>query len=602
MSTTLATIKKLRDQHIFSDFDVHFTQFFTTLTDSIEEAVLTGMVLTSYLTAQGHTCVDLEKYANQHFPTSDSSVTLFCPSLFSWLEALQNCPFIGAPGEQTPFILNEHYLYLYRYWRYEQQLGNFIQTCFQRPPPTIDYNSLNTRISELFPTENQGEIDWQKVAALTALLTNFCLISGGPGTGKTFTVAKILVLLLTQSPHLRIALTAPTGKAAARLKQVITVAMETLACPASIKPLIPQETYTLHRLLGSIPYSPDFQHNAENSLPYDIIVVDEASMVSLALMAKLAQATLPTARWILVGDKDQLMAIEVGTVLGDICEIKSNPLTQLTHWSCDHIPQIPRLFRLQDCIVFLEKNYRFSVDSDLGQLANAVKRGYTEQTLTLLRKASPTVKWRILNFVEMANALKESVIDGFSTYFQAKGPEDSLQALEKFRILSALRQGPIGVVALNRLIEQILLEQGLIRPKTQRWYHKQPIMITQNDYTLNLFNGETGVVLHDPNNPQTLQAFFPTLEGGLRSFAPTHLPAHETVYAMTIHKSQGSEFETVLLLLPQQFSALLSRELFYTGVTRAKKSIEIWAQEAVLRKIVVQRTQRMSQLYEGVIK
>jgi len=593
--TTLNIIKKLRDQGTFSDFDVHFVELFTKLTSWIEESVLIAIALTSHLTAQGHVCVDLKEYENQPFPllTAPNQEILSCPPLILWLESLRNCPFVGAPGDYTPFILHEQRLYLYRYWEYEQQVVTFIRDSLQKPPPAIDETLLRENLSTLFPEQTTG-IDWQRVAVLTALSTHFCLISGGPGTGKTFTVAKILVSLLTQIPNLRIALAAPTGKAAARLKQVITLALKTFDCPATIKAMIPRETYTLHRLLGSLSHSPYFYYNANNPLPYHVIIVDEASMVDLALMAKLVQAIPPSARWILVGDKDQLASIEVGTVLGDLCEVGT------THWVNDR-QTIPKLSRLQDCIVFLEKNYRFSIDSDIGQLAILIKQGYTEQVLHLLKKPrSSTVKWRTFDTdTELLTALHERVVTGFSGYFQAKSPEDTLQALEKFRVLSALRQGHLGVVTLNRLIEQIFVEQGVIQIETHRWYHKQPIMITENDYSLALFNGDVGVILCDSSHQQMLRAFFSTSDGELRTFLPTRLPTHETVYAMTIHKSQGSEFDNVLIVLPQQCSRLLSRELLYTGITRAKQSVELWASEPVLRKVLDQQIQRKSGLYQA---
>jgi exodeoxyribonuclease V alpha subunit len=203
---------------------------------------------------------------------------------------------------------------------------------------------------------------------------------------------------------------------------------------------------------------------------------------------------------------------------------------------------------------------------------------------------------------EILIALRERVINGFSAYFQANSPEDTLQALETFRILSALRQGHLGVVTLNRLIEQIFVEKGLISIETSRGYHKQPIMITQNDYSLDLFNGDVGVILRDPKHQQTLRAFFLTAKGNLRDFLPTRLPAYETVYAMTIHKSQGSEFDNVLILLPNQFSIVLSRELLYTGLTRARRCVELWANETVLKQTLNQKIQRMSGLYEALVK
>jgi exodeoxyribonuclease V alpha subunit len=430
----------------------------------------------------------------------------------------------------------------------------------------------------------------QKIAAKTAVQRHFCIISGGPGSGKTSTVVNILALLLEQNPNLTIALAAPTGKAKVRLQEAIKQSLDGLNCAISIKKAMPQEAYTIHSLLGSKLNSPYFRSHIGNLLPYNVVVVDEASMVDLALMTKLAQAIPKSARWILLGDKDQLASVEAGTVLGDICEAS---LSENYQENKENAPT------LQENIVLLDKSYRFSENSGIWKLAQAVKQGQSEKALRILKSENyPDVNWHHLAPSEgLPRTLIEQIVIRFTRCLEEKSPEKVLQRFEQLRVLCATHRGPYGVEAINRQIEGELNKKGLIRTKN-RWYHGQPIMITRNDYTLKLFNGDIGIILRNPDNRNDLQAFFPSVEGEIRLFWPNRLPEHETVYAMTIHKSQGSEFDNVLILLPQQFSTLLTRELIYTGITRAKQVIHIWGNEQVLSMAVSKKISRSSGLRE----
>jgi exodeoxyribonuclease V alpha subunit len=429
----------------------------------------------------------------------------------------------------------------------------------------------------------------QKNAIFKAILNSFCIISGGPGTGKTSIVIKIIVLLLEQDPTLRIVLAAPTGKAATRLQESIRETRETLHCSPVVKTAIPTETYTIHRLLGSLPYSPYFRHHAQNLLRYDVVIVDEASMIDLALMAKLAQAIPLTARWILLGDKDQLVSVEAGTVLGDICAM-ATPL--------DHTETVTSRSKLADSIVFLEKNYRFSEQSGIGQLAQWVKQGQGNLAIRLLKSGNYSdIQFHTLTDLTLPE-LSEQIKAGFADYLKQlkkSEPQEILAVFNQFRVLCALRQGQYGVVALNRMIENGL---ALKKNAHYRWYHGQAIMITCNDYTLKLFNGDIGIILWNPPKYQELLAFFLSPDGQLRTFWPNRLPEHELAYAMTIHKSQGSEFKNVLILLPQQSSPILTRELIYTAITRARQNASIWGQESVLKGAIQRKIQRTSGLQD----
>ena len=598
----LTTIEHLRDVGFFSDLDIHFTKLMLSLSDSMNEESLLGIVLASHFTTQGSSCVDLSMLANQSFPLqSDSNLDAIpCPPLSQWHNSLRKCSVVGSPPNYTPLILNGDRLYLYRYFEYEQQLAAQICNRCHQQYHKVNDDVLAEGLSRLFPFQQNITIDQQKIAARNAVLRHFCIISGGPGSGKTSTVIKILALLLEQNPNLTIALAAPTGKAAVRLQEAIIQILPHLNCASNIKEAIPQEAYTIHRLLGSKSNSPYFRSHATDLLSYDVVVVDEASMVDLALMTKLAMALSKSARWILLGDKDQLASVESGTVLGDICEagmgenIKNAQVHSLNSKDSQS---------LTNSIVLLDKSYRFGENSGIWKLAQAVKQGLSEKALRILKSENYLdVNWQHLGLSEgLPSTLISKIVLNFLRCLEENSPKKVLQLFEKYRVLCATRRGTYGVEAINRQIREELSKKGLIRAQS-RWYHGHPIMISRNDYTLNLFNGDIGIILRNPASHNELQAFFPSKEGEIRSFLPNRLPTHETAYAMTIHKSQGSEFDNVLILLPYQFSPLLSRELIYTGITRAKQRVDIWGNEPVLSMAISKKISRSSGLREQLIK
>ena len=585
------TIKQLYKQGIFSELDIYFAKFILTLAQCAHhEELLLGSVLVSHLTAQGHTCLDLTVWADQWFPAfpEPGINTLHCPLLAPWLAALQNCSVVGHPGDYAPLILDQYRLYLYRYWDYEQQLATQIRVRTNQQYGYINYGILEAGLSHLFPNENQSIVDRQQQAALTALLHHFSVISGGPGTGKTATIIKIIVLLLEQNLNLNIALAAPTGKAAARLQETLKQTLSHLNCADEIKSVMPREAYTIHRLLSKSSNSSLIPSDDSSWLPYDVIIIDEASLVDLALMTQLAQVIPISSRWILVGDKDQLASVEAGTVLGDICEA-----------SCSS----PSHFR-QDQIVFLDKSYRFGENSGIELLAQAVNQGQADKALQILKAENyPEVNWYSLGISEnLPIQLLNPIIAHVQLCLLENQPEIILNQLEQIKILCATRWGRYGVVAVNRQVEEELSKRGLIRIEST-WYHGQPIIITRNDYTLKLFNGDIGIILRDVHSQHKLRAFFPSVEPGqYRCFWPNRLPEHETVYAMTLHKSQGSEFNQVLILLPPQLSPLFTREWVYTGITRARHRVSLWGNEKVFKEMVSRKMNRVSGLYEKLVQ
>jgi len=515
---------------------------------------------------------------------------------------------VGNPGEYRPLILDEAgRLYLHRYWRYERDLAEAILMRAAAPAPRLDRGLLRDGLARLFPPPADGGTDWQKVAAVAALSRRFTVVSGGPGTGKTSTVVKIIALMLEQAGEtpFRIALAAPTGKAAARLRESVRKARESLHCPEAIKQRIPDGVSTIHRLLGPMKGSSRFRHDADNPLPFDAVVVDEASMVALPLMARLAAALLPAAALILLGDRDQLASVEAGAVLGNICDTGkshgcspefSDLLTEVAGKGYDALSGDTEASPLADALVVLRRNYRFGDDSPIARLSACVNQGDGEAALREMDGA--TLGWHPLPRPDgLAGALATAVLEGYGEFLREDRPEELLRRFDGFRILCALRRGPYGSEAANALAERVLAAQGLIDPAT-RWYRGRPVMVTVNDYDLRLFNGDIGIVLPDPEADGAPRVFFPAEEGGIRKIPPARLPAHETVYAMTVHKSQGSEFRRVLLILPDRETEILTRELVYTAVTRASARVEILGDAEVFKEAVSKRIRRNSGLRE----
>ena len=479
-----------------------------------------------------------------------------------WRKKLDSSSVVGRPGDYRPLILDDRSrLYLYRYWDYENILANKISERVASKIEGVDLPLLKDGLSTFFSPVENGQTDWQKLAAFVSVLKKFCVVSGGPGTGKSTLIARIIALILKQrkGSEMRIAIAAPTGKAAARLQEAIQNGKETLPVEETVKEAVPTEASTIHRLLGTIPGSPYFRHNVENPLPVDMVIVDEASMVDLALMSKLVQALPSDARLILLGDKDQLASVEAGAVLGDICDTG-----RIHGFSRDLLNRFREIIGdpadisqgnssgpvIKDSVVELKKNYRFGLESGIRAVSQAVNQGDGNLALRILKSGEyDDIRWTTLPEPNtLYSVLKGNVLHGFKPCLETKDPFEAHRLFGRFRILCALRKGPYGVSAQNVLVEQVLRDEKLI-DTDKRWYRGRPVMITKNDYNLGLFNGDIGIILPDPETDHTLRAFFLSPDGALRRFLPVRLPEHETVYAMTVHKSQGSEFDKALLIV-----------------------------------------------------
>jgi len=657
---------------LFTDLDRQFALFMARLAGTNRSELVLAAALLSRARAEGHTCLDLTVVAGKLFPTPkpENVEAVLCPTIDSWTNELRATNVVGSPGEFKPLILDRAgRLYLHRYWEYEHTLATEIKRRASAVASGPSETALAAVLDRFFPipsaTGDDSGPDWQRAAARVAVQRQFCVISGGPGTGKTWTLVRILALLLElagQQP-IQIAVAAPTGKAAARVQEEIRKAKLQLACSDAIKAQLPERATTIHRLLGANRDATSFRFNRANPLPFDLVAIDEAGMVDLALMARLVDALAPNAKLILLGDKDQLASVEPGAVLGDICagvaERAINSVRKEPGASGACIEPATTQPPLAGCIVQLQKNYRFGPNSQIYRLSCAINAGNAPDALKILREQKRLndsgVTWTQLpGLGELKTVLRQTLLTGFADYFGAQTPADALNALAKFRVLCALRDGPYGVIHINRLAEQIFQEAGLVT-LTVPFYVHRPIMITRNDYNLQLFNGDTGAILLSRGNvdssdtvagaksepsgavgrpqdarnatgPQPgvlaapgaaapegvmhrlivpageagVRAFFASADGGARAVLPARLPEHETAYAITVHKSQGSEFERVLVILPDRDVPLLTRELLYTAITRARKSVEIWAPEPVLVAAIQRRTTRSSGLRDAL--
>ncbi|WP_390904859.1 exodeoxyribonuclease V subunit alpha [Vibrio rarus] len=462
-------------------------------------------------------------------------------------------------------------------------------------------------------------LNHQKVAAATALTRRFCVISGGPGTGKTTTVSKLLAALVVSSDtHLDIKLAAPTGKAAARLTESIGQAIDSLPVPPEIKQKIPTSASTLHRLLGAIPNRSEFKHNAQNPLHLDLLILDEASMVDLPMMCKLLNALPAHARLILLGDRDQLSSVEAGAVLGDICQLGNQGYSPAHSAILDKLTgyQLPRSQQLgsaiNDSLCVLQKSFRFHSRSGIGQLARAINSGHHDSVSTVFQAGYDDIDHHPVDadsyaqlVAQLVNRYQQYLSLRFvnnGTMHMASFARDVLHSFAGTRLLCAVREGEFGVEGTNIYIENALARKGLIPKDRDTWYIGRPVMVKNNDHSQQLYNGDIGICLLDESlSEPRLKVYFELADGSVKGVLPSRVPPHETAYSMTIHKSQGSEFDHTLLLLPKTPTPVLTRELFYTGVTRAKHQLSVYADPAIMQRAIQQKTARSSHLSQRLV-
>lgn len=618
--------------------------------------VLLAAALASHQLGHGHVCLDLAAtLAEPDFALSlppegeEGLADAWLPSLWlagltlsDWQQALAQSPLIAAKGEaERPLVLSGERLYLRRYWSYEQGVAEALAARIRDDRDVPD--DLPVWLERLFPEplriNGERQTDWQKLACALAASSGFTLITGGPGTGKTTTVVRLLALLQgTASQPLRIRLAAPTGKAAARLTESIGNQVVRLPVNETVRAHIPTEVSTLHRLLGSVPGSRYFRHHGGNPLPLDVLVVDEASMIDLEMMHSLLMALPAHARLLLLGDKDQLASVEAGALLGDLCSQAEQGLytperkawleavsgEQVAHPSL--LAGDSERHALAQRVLMLRYSRRFAGGSGIGRLAEAVNSQQATLARALLGQYDDIASVRIkgeqdssLNrllyggrgkalgyghYLEVLNNTRPAVNTAFDDNAWHDWADSVLTAFDRFRLLCAVRRGPWGVEGLNLRIAGLLHRRGLLSA-AEGWYEGRPVLVTRNDYSLGLMNGDIGIALRLPEQDgrAVLRVAFARNDGSneLRFVLPSRLSEVETVFAMTVHKSQGSEFEHTALILPEALNPVLTKELLYTGITRASQHFTLLEPgRNVFEQAIARRVERRSGLLESL--
>lgn len=644
----LGILGELVEQNIISRTDYYFAKFIHEKQQGLgyseqqQNLAILLAVLCSYNYQQGNTALFLQRKNIELFNViqfrADTDYLDEIQQKIDYLPVNQwqaclhkHIAFTADPLNQVaPLVFQFNALYFYRTWQDEYRVACYLQGASLSkdlaPSSLVDEQKVRSVLQKYFPTTDKSTgINWQKVAVATALRQRFCLITGGPGTGKTTTVTRLLLAL--QELHqngLQIKLVAPTGKAAARLTESINGALSTLQQKENIiiEPellkAIPTHTQTLHRLLGIRFFEDTPRFNHKNPLLLDVLVVDEASMIDLPMMAKLVRALKPQTKLILLGDENQLSPVDAGEMLGELSQFSQQPYSQ-THAEYlklvadEQVVYGEQPQPLRDCLCRLVHSHRFTVDSGIGHLARAINEGNVQASLQCFEHASD-LHWHPFDEQQTesqsADLVVKSAVEYYRTYLElvekycaaGKTPTESqvkeiFTAFNQVRFLAALRGSALGVETLNQQIAQGLRQQGLLRFKNERdWYLGKPIMITQNDSNVGLYNGDIGLYLGSN------KLWFEQGQNTYRTVLSSRVPESETAFVMTIHKSQGSEFAHTLLVLPYEKNNVLSKELVYTGVTRAKQKLTVFSLDSIWRYAVRNPICRQSGLAKQLMK
>ena len=566
------------------------------------EALRAAAIMLAVALRDGHTAIRLRDIESGETFAELREAGIALPSSESLRTSLAASRLVGAPGDATPLILEGDLLAFRRFHAGEREISEAVRSRLYSMDEEVDAERLKPLFERLFSGDAkdsvEGEVNWQAVAAVAALRSRFLCIAGGPGTGKTTTVIRLMALLLENEPELRIRLAAPTGKAANRMAESISTQRDRLDVDEALKARIPTTAATLHRLLGYRPSRATFRFGKRQKLTADVVIVDEASMIDLELFTALLNALDDDTTLILLGDPDQLPSVDAGFVFGDLCrmdegEAVSGRFAALLHaFGLTHLPPVDHTADpMRDAVVTLRKGYRFGPESGIGHLAYALRDGESEKVADILTSGGYD-DLAIVPRDEQKRTLRRAVRDLAKALTKAASPNEALAALDRMRVLSPLRVGPQGVDALNEDLDLWLVDE-----KIREWgseYRGKPILITTNDYEVSLFNGDVGVLWTKDDG--RFVGCFPVGDG-VREVPLNRLPPHEVAWAMTVHKSQGSEFDDVILVLPEKENAeRLTRELVYTAVTRARKRVTIVGEIDVIAEAAMRREERITSL------
>jgi exodeoxyribonuclease V alpha subunit len=595
-------LRSFNEAGVLAAADVHVALRLARLANEEDERALLAAALAVRAPRLGSVCVDLATIGATAVTDVDEPVDLQAlpwPEPGGWVESVASSPLVGVGedgGEDRPLRIVGTTVYLDRYWRDERTVAADLLSR-NEPVDEVDEKVLADSLARLFDGEPP---DLQRLAAAACALRRLAVVGGGPGTGKTTTVTRILVLLDEQAeaigaPTPLVALAAPTGKAAARLEEAVHEEAARLdLSERELARLLETSASTLHRLLGRRPGSESrFRHDRLNQLPHDVVIVDETSMMSLSLTARLLEAVRREARLVFVGDPKQLASVEAGAVLGDLVGPAADALVmraparlRLAEVARQTVAAVEPAagVAIGDGIVVLRRVHRFA--GAIAELAEAVRGGDAESALAVLRAGHADVRWIDVDVAdpgarEALRPVRDAAVAAGRRMVEAARAGDAaaaVTALDAFRVLCAHRRGPYGVATWNALIESWLANE-LDHYAEDAWYVGRPLLVTQNDYGLRLFNGDTGVIVARDGGRKS--AVFER-QGGLVEISPTRLETVDTVHALTIHKSQGSQVDAVAVLLPDPSSRILTRELLYTAVTRARKDMIVCGTEAAV--------------------
>lgn len=614
----MSLLRALQQAGVLRTLDDALANTLRRLDPETPDDVLAAAALASLAVAQGHAGFDPAS------PRQLVDADIPWPDADAWTQQLAASRFVATPAspideaQAVPLVLENGLLYLRRYREYERRLAMQLRRIASSVMPEPGIEPIAPLFDALFPSPLVGEggaqrrergaqhDNHQARAAALALRRALLLVTGGPGTGKTTTIARLLVLRIAQALQAgtappRIALAAPTGRAAERMAESLRRAGAQMAehgVDAELLAALPAQASTLHRLLGTIPDSPRFRHNKDNPLPFDIVVVDEASMVDLPLMCKLTEAVADGAQLVLLGDPDQLPSVEAGDVLAAILgaagagdALSSGDATAL-HALLGDVPVDVGTNNLAGHRVHLQHGWRQSEALPLAPLAEAVRNGDAVEALALLRGGTLS-NVHFHEGVDDPLQARPDLLAHWRTLATQADPAQALRQANRLRLLTALREGAQGARGLNARIEAALSGRRIGTPPA--WFPGRLLLVTENSYRHGLFNGDVGICLADADG--TPLAWFPG-DGSdhVRAFHPAALPAHESAFAMTVHKAQGSEFDEVWLQLPRADSRVLSRELLYTGLTRARSVLHVAGSADVIAAALARHAGRVSGL------